>query len=196
MKNDTRHLSTSLEAGKFFAIMILSFILSGCVVRTYPVVKDRVDQELSGNRGYLSGDAPAEDKERKATRTTTAVEIELRSPIKFEKLPAQPKEVKQKPRKPMEYTEDREVWGNRGFITKSVSPKIAEPSEAFGMERYTVQKGDTLQKISRKFYGTTRKWNKIYDANSDTLKGPDKIYPGQVINVPVEEMKEPVENLK
>jgi nucleoid-associated protein YgaU len=67
------------------------------------------------------------------------------------------------------------------------------------MEKYKVQKGDTLQKISQKFYGTTKKWQKIYEANKDTLKGPDKLYPGRTINIPVDsagKLKEPSENLK
>ncbi|MCX7662077.1 MAG: LysM peptidoglycan-binding domain-containing protein, partial [Candidatus Omnitrophica bacterium] len=47
--------------------------------------------------------------------------------------------------------------------------------------------GDTLQKISLKFYGTTKKWKRIFNANKDIIKSPDKIYPGQVINIPLEE---------
>ncbi len=44
-----------------------AFILSGCVVRTYPLIRDRVDQDLSeGNHGYLMGDEPSsEEKGRK-----------------------------------------------------------------------------------------------------------------------------------
>ena len=35
------------------------FMLSGCVVRTYSLTRDRVDQNLEeGNRGYLKGQAP------------------------------------------------------------------------------------------------------------------------------------------
>ncbi|MFH1269559.1 MAG: LysM peptidoglycan-binding domain-containing protein [Candidatus Omnitrophota bacterium] len=174
----------------------LVFVLSGCVVRTYPLTKDRVDQDLSGNRGYLLGNVPdGETRERKAKRTTQVVEVEFHSPIKFEKMP--------KP-KPAEYTEDKQVWGNRGFITESTTPEMMEPVSVSKVsavsrgktEKYTVQKGDTLQKISQKFYGTTKKWNNIFEANSDKLKGPNKIYPGQVINVPVESMKETKENLK
>jgi nucleoid-associated protein YgaU len=59
-----------------------------------------------------------------------------------------------------------------------------------------VQKDETLQKISHKFFGTTKKWTKIYELNKDTLKSPNKLYPGQVINIPVESLKEPKENLK
>lgn len=100
-----------------------------------------------------------------------------------------------------EKTEDKTAWGNRGYITESTTPEIAEPTPAPGVskafrEKYTIQKGDTLQKISQKFYGTTKKWNKIFEANKDKLKAPNKIYPGQVIDIPVESLKEPVENLK
>ena len=48
---------------------------------------------------------------------------------------------------------------------------------------YTVQSGDTLQKISQKLYGTTKKWHKLYLLNKDILKSPDKIHPGMVIKV-------------
>ena len=134
------------------------FILSGCVVRTYPVTKDRIDQDLTtGNRGYLKGQAPSgEVKERKTTRTTQVVEIELSSPIKFEKAP----KIKSQEAPAIQKTE---VVGNRGYITQSITPEIAEApaAPAPSLEKYTVQKNDTLQKISKKFYGTTKKWMKI-----------------------------------
>lgn len=188
---------TNYELLFTMTILILSFILSGCVVRTYPVTKERVDQHLTGNRGYLKGDAPKQEaKERKTTRTTRVVEVELYSPIKFERAP------KAKTReKTAEPSEDKRLWGNRGFITESTTPEIAEPASGPGVsatkiEKYVVEKGDTLQKISRRFYGTTKRWNKIFQANKDKLKAPDKIYPGQVIDVPVEPLKETRENLK
>ncbi|MEK6728182.1 MAG: LysM peptidoglycan-binding domain-containing protein [Candidatus Omnitrophota bacterium] len=169
----------------------ISFLLSGCVVRTYPLTKERVDQNLTGNRGYLLGKAPAgEERERPATRTTQVVEIELHSPIKFEKAP----KVKTEEAHPFIETEEQVMeGGNRGYLTRSVAPEVAEPA---AVEKYTVQKGDTLQKISKKFYGTTKKWNKIYELNKDTLKAPDKIRPGQVLNIPTEGIKETKENLK
>jgi nucleoid-associated protein YgaU len=51
---------------------------------------------------------------------------------------------------------------------------------------YEVQKDDTLQKISKKFYGTYKKWKKIYDANLDIIKDPNRIKPGMTIKVPQE----------
>jgi nucleoid-associated protein YgaU len=54
------------------------------------------------------------------------------------------------------------------------------------VESYTVLPNDTLQKISLKVFGTTKKWKNIFDANSDTLKSPDRIYTGQVLKIPQE----------
>lgn len=182
-------------------VLVFSFCvlnLTGCVVRTYQMTKDRSDQDLySGNRGYVGGqkteEIPAEGV--KKTRTIQAVEIELHSPIKFERVPK--KESIQKAQEGK--NKDNQLWGNRGFITESISPEVDESivkSSPVKMEQYTVQKDDTLQKISQKFYGTTRKWSKIYEANKGILRGPDKIYSGQVINIPVEPLKETKENLK
>jgi len=188
------------KQNKLYLLVPLFFVFlsSGCVVRTYQMTKDRIDQDLnSGNRGYFKGQAPSEEgKERKTTRTTQVVEIEFHSPIKFERMPKERLAEKEPPEK----TEDKEIWGNRGYISKSETPEILEPqtttSTGAQMEKYTVKKGDTLQKISKNIYGTTKKWIKIYNANKDVLKGADKIYPGQVINIPVEELKEPKANLK
>lgn len=180
---------------KFYLLgLSLVFVLSGCVVRTYPVVKDRVDQDLgAGNRGYLKGQVPAgEMKERRASRTTRVVEIELHSPIKFESMPKT--NIGQV--EPIQKTGDQGAWGNRGFITQTNIPETTESIPQPSIQKYTVQKGDTLQKISRSFYGTTKKWTKIYEANKNKLKGPNKIYPGQVIDIPVEPLKETKENLK
>lgn len=48
---------------------------------------------------------------------------------------------------------------------------------------YTVQSGDNLSKIGQ-HYGVS--WQKIYEANRDKLDDPDKIYPGQELNIPSE----------
>lgn len=58
--------------------------------------------------------------------------------------------------------------------------EAAAPAAAEG-KTYVVQRGDTLQKISMKAYGTTRKWKKIQAANH--LKG-DTIRVGQKLILP------------
>lgn len=49
---------------------------------------------------------------------------------------------------------------------------------------YTVQSGDTLSKISKQFYGNANQFMKIFEANRDQLDSPDKIQPGQRLNIP------------
>ncbi|UCD27900.1 MAG: LysM peptidoglycan-binding domain-containing protein [Planctomycetota bacterium] len=50
---------------------------------------------------------------------------------------------------------------------------------------HVVRKGETLQKISQKYYGTTKKWRALYKANRKTLsKGPDKIQIGMKLVIP------------
>ena len=49
---------------------------------------------------------------------------------------------------------------------------------------YEVAAGDTLSKISKKFYGDPGQYMKIFEANKDQLKDPDKISVGQKLKVP------------
>ncbi|MGI8669697.1 MAG: LysM peptidoglycan-binding domain-containing protein [Aridibacter sp.] len=46
---------------------------------------------------------------------------------------------------------------------------------------YTVQSGDTLSKIGSNYDVS---WQDIYEANRDKLDDPDKIFPGQELNIP------------
>jgi nucleoid-associated protein YgaU len=47
-----------------------------------------------------------------------------------------------------------------------------------------VKAGDTLSKISREFLGDANDYMRIFEANKDQLKDPDKIQPGQVLKIP------------
>ncbi|KPK55690.1 MAG: hypothetical protein AMS21_13360 [Gemmatimonas sp. SG8_38_2] len=49
---------------------------------------------------------------------------------------------------------------------------------------YTVEKGDSLSKIAKEFYGDYKQYPKIFEANRPMLEHPDKIYPGQVLRIP------------
>ncbi len=49
---------------------------------------------------------------------------------------------------------------------------------------YEVVAGDTLSKIAKKFYGDANKYMKIFEANKDQLKDPDKIKVGQKLKIP------------
>lgn len=56
---------------------------------------------------------------------------------------------------------------------------ISSPEAA--SSTYTVQSGDTLSKIGSN-HGVT--WQSIFEANRDKLDDPDKIQPGQQLNIP------------
>jgi len=49
---------------------------------------------------------------------------------------------------------------------------------------YVVVSGDSLSKIAKREYGDAKLWPKIFDANQDILKDPNKIYPGQKLKIP------------
>ena len=70
--------------------------------------------------------------------------------------------------------------------------KTPQPKESYApippdqsARTYVVRKGDTLYKISQKFYGNKKNWRRIYKANRKTLTdGPDKIQPGMKLVIP------------
>lgn len=49
---------------------------------------------------------------------------------------------------------------------------------------HLVKSGDTLSKIAKKYYGDAGKYMKIFEANRDKLKDPDKIFPDQELVIP------------
>ena len=64
-------------------------------------------------------------------------------------------------------------------VSASPSPNVADREKT-----YTVVAGDTLSKIAKREYGDASKWHRIYEANKDTIKNPDLIYPGQTFKIP------------
>ncbi|MBU1997999.1 MAG: LysM peptidoglycan-binding domain-containing protein [Candidatus Omnitrophota bacterium] len=169
-------------------ILFIVLLLSGCVARTYQVTRERVDQELPGNRGYLQANQQLpEDKPRKTTRTIQVIEFEFPSLAKPREKPElkQAQDIR---------TVSPVIQAEEGNLTESSLPSEVEVTQR--IEKYTVQKNDTLQSISKKFYGSSRKWTKIYEANSEVLKGPDKILPGQVINVVLDSVYQSDEAVK
>jgi nucleoid-associated protein YgaU len=49
---------------------------------------------------------------------------------------------------------------------------------------YTVQSGDNLSKISKRFYGDANNYMKIFQANRDKLSDPDELKPGTQLRIP------------
>ena len=72
-----------------------------------------------------------------------------------------------------------------GSTTAPKPVEATSPPVTSDVERtYTVVAGDTLSKIAKREYGDAAKWKRIYEANKDTIKNPDLIYPGQTFKIP------------
>ncbi len=74
---------------------------------------------------------------------------------------------------------------NAGTAKKTeVKTPAGQSSAAAGAKTYTVQRGDTLSKISRKCYGSTRHYRLIVEANSGKIGPKMQIRVGQVLVIP------------
>lgn len=64
-------------------------------------------------------------------------------------------------------------------------PATTQPAAAAtAATTYTVQAGDTLGAIAKRFLGNANAYMDIFNANKDQLSDPDKIQPGQVLKIP------------
>ena len=68
----------------------------------------------------------------------------------------------------------------------ATAPQSAPPAQpaAAPTISYTVQSGDTLSAIAKKFLGNANEYMDIFNANRDQLTDPDMIKPGQVLKIP------------
>ncbi|MFV0337583.1 MAG: LysM peptidoglycan-binding domain-containing protein [Chthoniobacterales bacterium] len=71
----------------------------------------------------------------------------------------------------------------KGFSTVPAT-RAAEQKIGPETRTYTVQAGDTLAGISRKFYKTSARWQDISDANYNQLEGKTVIREGMVLIIP------------
>jgi len=53
-----------------------------------------------------------------------------------------------------------------------------------GSQMHTVQAGETLDRISLKYYGTRHKWSEILEANKTVLSDPRKLHAGMKLTIP------------
>lgn len=174
----------------------------GCArISSQVVEKPRVDQELQGNRGFLVGTPPA-PAARKSTRQVIRTDIELATADEMNPWRARTSA----PEAPLAASEPVMPTAAEATVPSpapepvsvepveesqwqpeapAVSVPVAEEPESIpAATTYTVKAGDTLEKISAKVYGDPSQWRRIYRANQDQLKGPNRIYPGQKLVIP------------
>lgn len=76
------------------------------------------------------------------------------------------------------------VVGNSNGIA-TVDDQMTVEHEEPAAQFHTVASGDTLGKIAKTYYGNAMKYPFIFETNKPMLTDPDKIYPGQVLRIPV-----------
>ena len=159
----------------FFAVLFLS----GCLGRTYVADHNKIEFDpVTGERRAPTNDASDKGK-------VLVWEIELNQKGAQPKPKAATETVQESTYTRAESAPSTAVAAPEPVSeTAASAPAIETASGDKTYTEYTVQKNDTLQKISQKFYGTTKKWQMLYNENKDVLKGPDKVYPGLVIKVP------------
>lgn len=68
--------------------------------------------------------------------------------------------------------------------TNASSASSRPPAAKSTAKTYTVKSGDTLWKISQKTLGKGGRYMEVYSLNTDKLKSPNIIHPGQVLTLP------------
>ncbi len=68
-------------------------------------------------------------------------------------------------------------------VVSGAQPQAA-PAHQDAPRTHTVQAGDTLSAIAKKYLGNANEYMAIFNANRDQLSDPDKIKPGQVLKIP------------
>lgn len=89
--------------------------------------------------------------------------------------------------------ENQQLRRRLGDLSSSASAAANESgtpggASTDGTERavYQVQPGDTLSSISRTVYGTSSRWESIFQANRDLLRSPNDLRVGQELRIPPE----------
>lgn len=68
-----------------------------------------------------------------------------------------------------------------------VKVDAAQPLEQVGtVEFYVIQSGDTLSGLAKTYYGKAMDYPRIFEANREVIKNPDKIFVGQKIRIPLD----------
>ena len=61
---------------------------------------------------------------------------------------------------------------------------VRRDAPATAARTYTVRSGDSLSKISERYYGTSADWRWIYEANRSKIRNPNEIYVGERLTIP------------
>jgi len=70
-------------------------------------------------------------------------------------------------------------------VPTMVAVSLGDPdAQRFASGKAIIRRGDNLWTIARRVYGDGVKYTTIYEANTGQIRDPDRIYPGQVFDLP------------
>jgi nucleoid-associated protein YgaU len=75
-------------------------------------------------------------------------------------------------------------WAIHDIGTESENKSDTGADSFDATQWHEVTKGETLWKIAEQYYGDGNLYPKIFDANRDVLKDPNKISIGQKLRIP------------
>ncbi len=162
----------------------------GITVRGYTEDRPRVDQDMVGNFGYIFGQGEPEDRsDLKKTKRIYVLEVtkEVAEPVEVAEYQMKPVPDVEPTSLPEQEQPSEPAWRQpvQLPVIESSRPAAVSAGEP-RFEEYVVQEGDTLQKISKKYYDSFAKWTRIYDANKDVMKDPNRIRAGMKLQIPLE----------
>ena len=136
------------------ATVVLCIQLAGCAgwtMRTSVSEKPRVDQEVSGNRGFISGQAATQPKEPTFTnRKVYKLEVEVPPFSSRTKSDAAKDETAQaRPRK------DTEIWGNKGYFMGDPPQEAVEEEPASWKFGCIWDKRSFVRSTENAFFGSS-----------------------------------------
>lgn len=74
------------------------------------------------------------------------------------------------------------IKSHPNWSTEVVADLRAQHTDVLGV--YTVEAGDTLSKIAKRFLGNANRYPEIFEANRAQLSDPNKINVGQKLTIP------------
>ncbi len=74
--------------------------------------------------------------------------------------------------------------GNIKGVEEVQANDLKAPAQTEDVDFYTIESGDTLSALAKRYYGDAMQYTRIFEANRGIISDPDKIYPGQKIRIP------------
>jgi nucleoid-associated protein YgaU len=116
------------------------------------------NMNMEGNKLFIRGEAPSQDAKNQIWNQIKLIDAEYSDLVC-----------------------DLAVSAHAQPQTMSAGASVAGGQS---QRRYVVRPGDTLSRISKEFYGDPNQYMRIFEANRNILKDPNRISAGQELVIP------------